>query len=173
MAWYYNKYRCDRCHYIWTDEWSCACDDDCPRCGARHMQPYDYEDLSVVVEALSDGQFAVSWSPQYAEDTPCYVESPAVATAEQAEKLARLARNVVWPNDSGQPNGWLSDVADRVIGLGKSDFDLVDVYGFEGDLQKLYPRNRHVREKIRQQLQILRDLGALEFVGDGRYKLAA
>lgn len=32
------------------------------------------------------------------------------------------------------------------------------------------PANRHVRDKIRQQLQVLRDLGLLEFLGAGSYK---
>jgi hypothetical protein len=35
---------------------------------------------------------------------------------------------------------------------------------------KRYPRNRHVREKLRQQLQRLRDLGLVEFLGQGRYR---
>lgn len=33
-----------------------------------------------------------------------------------------------------------------------------------------YPENHHIREKIRQQLQLLRDKGIIEFVGRGRYK---
>jgi type II restriction enzyme len=32
-------------------------------------------------------------------------------------------------------------------------------------LAKLHPNNTHVRDKIRQQLQILRDLGLLDFLG--------
>ena len=32
--------------------------------------------------------------------------------------------------------------------------------------------NRHVRPKIRQQLQVLRDLGLLDFLGGGSYRLA-
>ena len=32
---YLNRYRCDDCDVSWEDEWSCMCDDDCPRCGAR------------------------------------------------------------------------------------------------------------------------------------------
>jgi len=31
--------------------------------------------------------------------------------------------------------------------------------------------NHNIRPKIRQQLQILRDLGFLEFLGDGSYRL--
>ena len=34
------------------------------------------------------------------------------------------------------------------------------------------PGNRHVRDKIRQQLQVLRDLGFMEFLGGGRYRIA-
>jgi len=35
----------------------------------------------------------------------------------------------------------------------------------------LYPQNAHVRDKIRQQLQVLRDLRLLEFLGSGSYRL--
>ena len=41
-----NHYTCDRCGYEWQDEWSCACDDDCPSCGARHMSPHESEQIS-------------------------------------------------------------------------------------------------------------------------------
>ena len=40
-----NFYRCARCSHQWTDEWSAQCDDDCPKCGARHMSPYKSEDV--------------------------------------------------------------------------------------------------------------------------------
>jgi DNA-directed RNA polymerase subunit RPC12/RpoP len=39
-----NFYRCARCSNEWEDVWSAACDDDCPKCGARHMSPYKSED---------------------------------------------------------------------------------------------------------------------------------
>jgi predicted nucleic acid-binding Zn-ribbon protein len=45
MAWFRNFYRCARCGHEWTDEWSAMCEDDCPRCEARHMSPYKSEDL--------------------------------------------------------------------------------------------------------------------------------
>lgn len=32
-----NHYTCPTCNLQWEDEWSATCDDDCPRCGARHM----------------------------------------------------------------------------------------------------------------------------------------
>ena len=36
-----------------------------------------------------------------------------------------------------------------------------------------FPENRHVREKLRQQLQRLRDLGLVLFLGAGRYRRLA
>ena len=42
---------------------------------------------------------------------------------------------------------------------------------FEERLSRLYPGNHNVRPKIRQQLQVLRDRGWLEFVGRGRYRV--
>ena len=53
----------------------------------------------------------------------------------------------------------------------RPEFDLAEVYKSEEKLAKLHPANRHVRDKIRQQLQVLRDLGILEFLGRGEYRL--
>jgi len=60
-------------------------------------------------------------------------------------------------------------VLNIVRGLGKAEFTLAEVYAHEADLARLHPDNRHVRDKIRQQLQILRNLGFVEFLGGGRY----
>lgn len=57
-----------------------------------------------------------------------------------------------------------------VRALNKNEFILQDVYAFAAHLAKLHPANRHVRNKIRQQLQVLRDLGLVEFLGRGRYR---
>jgi len=66
--------------------------------------------------------------------------------------------------------GWTADVLACLDKLKKPKFTLHDVYVFEGELKALHPGNFHIRDKIRQQLQILRDNGALEFLGDGRYR---
>ena len=39
-----NFYQCYRCNHEWEDVWSATCDDDCPRCHARHCSPYKSED---------------------------------------------------------------------------------------------------------------------------------
>jgi len=56
--------------------------------------------------------------------------------------------------------------------LKKKQFSVLDAYSLEPELSKLHPANQHVRPKIRQQLQVLRDLGLLEFLGDGHYRLS-
>lgn len=68
--------------------------------------------------------------------------------------------------------GWLLDVMMCVENLGRREFSLNEVYGFEDTLSKKHPDNRHIKDKIRQQLQFLRDKGYLEFVERGRYRLA-
>jgi 2-iminoacetate synthase ThiH len=60
---------------------------------------------------------------------------------------------------------------DRFQSLHKMEFTLADVYVHAASLAKLHPANCHVQPKIRQQLQMLRDLGLLEFLGGGAYRL--
>jgi type II restriction enzyme len=55
--------------------------------------------------------------------------------------------------------------------LGKNEFSLAEVYAAEGTLARLHPENRHVRDKIRQPLQVLRNLGLVEFLGRGAYRI--
>jgi len=73
--------------------------------------------------------------------------------------------------ESLESRGWLADVLGKVRELDKEEFTLADIYTFESELSKLHPRNMHVRPKIRQQLQVLRDHGVLEFTGRGEYRV--
>ncbi|MFQ3591410.1 MAG: DpnI domain-containing protein [Chloracidobacterium sp.] len=67
--------------------------------------------------------------------------------------------------------GWTLDVLNALRRLGKAEFATTDAYSFARDLEQLHPDNRHVRDKIRQQLQVLRDLGLLVHVERGRWRL--
>lgn len=83
MAWFLNHYTCYRCDRNWTDQWSCMCDDDCPRCGARHTSPHESKDLTTVIER--EGlHFVVRWSPETAEHDPDYRELGRFKTRKQA-----------------------------------------------------------------------------------------
>ena len=84
MAWFRNHYICERCDSTWTDEWSCMCDDDCRYCGARHMSPFDSDDLTEVI-AEKKGDFVVLWSPETAEHHADYRELGRFATRAAAE----------------------------------------------------------------------------------------
>jgi type II restriction enzyme len=67
--------------------------------------------------------------------------------------------------------GWTLDVFRMIHQIGQKQFSLQDIYRYESDLSSLYPDNRNVRPKIRQQLQVLRDYGFLKFEGRGLYRL--
>lgn len=71
-----------------------------------------------------------------------------------------------------ESRGWLLEVLKCTEAIGRAEFELSDVYAFEPHLQRLFPGNQHVREKVRQQLQVLRDRGFIEFLGRGRYRTA-
>jgi len=84
MAWFRNYYKCAHCGGHWTDEWSCMCDDDCRYCGARHMSPYNSDDLTATV--VPDGnEFIVLWSPETAEHNADYRELGRFTTRAEAE----------------------------------------------------------------------------------------
>ena len=68
-----------------------------------------------------------------------------------------------------ESQGWLLDVLKCVEKIPTSPFSLSQVYAFEPDLKKKHPENHHIKDKIRQQLQVLRDKGFIDFVGRGRY----
>lgn len=67
--------------------------------------------------------------------------------------------------------GWILDTMNCIDSLNKNEFTLADVYSFENDLNVIHPENKNIKAKIRQQLQILRDKGYLEFAGKGVYRL--
>jgi len=67
--------------------------------------------------------------------------------------------------------GWPASVLAVVRKIGKTHFTLAEVYAYEEELHAAYPENSHVRAKIRQQLQVLRNLGYLEFIERGAYRM--
>jgi hypothetical protein len=83
MAWFLNLYKCERCRRRWADEWSCMCDDTCPRCGAQDMTPYESEELTTLIEEEGK-EFVVLWSPETAEHEPDYRELGRFPSREKA-----------------------------------------------------------------------------------------
>lgn len=87
--------------------------------------------------------------------------------------LESWRRSAFLDRDQPAGRGWLVDVMICVEQIEAETFSLADVYAFGERLQRLYPENRNVRAKIRQQLQLLRDNGYLEFLGNGKYRKRA
>jgi type II restriction enzyme len=99
------------------------------------------------IKIISDGEFC---SPR--------------AVRAQYQKLRPLQ------NLGVKKRGWTLDTLNALHTLKQEEFTLADAYSLVPALSKLHPANRHVHDKIRQQLQELRDLGFLEFLGRGRYR---
>ncbi len=85
--------------------------------------------------------------------------------------LAEWKRTLFLRDEGTEARGWLVEVMKCVESIGKQEFDLNDVYAFEKRLSGIFPGNKHVKDKIRQQLQFLRDRGYLDFVSRGHYRL--
>jgi hypothetical protein len=67
-------------------------------------------------------------------------------------------------------SGWRLDTFKVVSEIPTNIFQLEQIYAYKQRLQKLHPKNRYIEDKIRQQLQELRDLGLIEFLGGGVYR---
>ena len=65
--------------------------------------------------------------------------------------------------------GWKLEVFNCLESIENRTFLLNEAYAFEEVLSQKYPDNRNIKDKIRQQLQYLRDLGLIEFKGQGVY----
>jgi hypothetical protein len=42
---YVNYYRCPYDGTEWADVWSCCCNDMCPKCGTKDIEPYKSEEV--------------------------------------------------------------------------------------------------------------------------------
>jgi type II restriction enzyme len=91
----------------------------------------------------------------------------------QAKKeiLTQWTKTLFLRDERTEARGWLVEVMKCVELVGRKEFNLDEIYKFEDRLSATYPNNKHVKEKIRQQLQVLRDRGYLDFRSRGSYRL--
>lgn len=69
-----------------------------------------------------------------------------------------------------ESRGWLLDVLNCVNSIKDEEFTLQDIYRFSETLRKKHLSNNNIEAKIRQQLQLLRDKGFIEFLDRGHYR---
>jgi phosphatidylserine/phosphatidylglycerophosphate/cardiolipin synthase-like enzyme len=71
-------------------------------------------------------------------------------------------------------SGWLQLTMEGIARIRSDTFTMNEVFAACAPLAaSRFPDNRHVREKLRQQMQRLRDLGLVLFLGNGRYERLA
>lgn len=72
-------------------------------------------------------------------------------------------------NIDSQKSKWKMEIL-KIIDQLDSKFELQDVYQYSRKLEMLFPDNNHVKDKIRQQLQFIRDDGIIVFLSAGKYE---
>lgn len=99
---------------------------------------------------------------------PCVVNGIPVPQ-EQIQRFWSVTEAL--ENIEGATRGWIAVTLGIVDSIGSSLFSLHDVYAYEARASRLFPNNKNVKAKLRQQLQLLRDMGLIEFRGRGSYAL--
>lgn len=90
-------------------------------------------------------------------------------TMPVADVISKYKRVYSLQTKSMESRGWLVDTLHLVERL-EETFTLKQMYDFCEELKIKHPNNNHIKDKIRQQLQYLRDKGFVEFKGNGVYK---
>ena len=100
-------------------------------------------------------------------DYDAYLVTATPARAELFESSLNFLIQVTNGNQQREQikeGSWLAEVLKCIQKLGTKKFNLNQVYQYENELSKIFPNNKHIKAKIRQQLQILREKGLIEFI---------
>jgi hypothetical protein len=127
--------------------------------GATHVpKPWALEELQSLREPVALLREALPSMPRVP------------SAADQPQRIS--LRPSVFRKLVGEFTGWLQLTLEGVSAIEKPIFSLEEVWTASAPLAaQRFPNNRFPRPKIRQQLQRLRDLGILQFLGGGRYEL--
>lgn len=92
---------------------------------------------------------------------------------EPKEKVLSQWRKTLFLREEKEisAKGWMLDIMRCIEKLNKPNFTLNEIYVFERELSRKHQDNRHIKDKIRQQLQLLRDRNYLKFLGQGKYQI--
>ena len=127
--------------------------------GARHAtKPWRLDELESLREPVEILRRSLPRMPRIPSAT------------DQPAKLA--LRRSAFQKFIGGFHGWLRLTFEGVASLGKAEFTLNELFAACTPLiARQFPENNFPRPKVRQQLQRLRDLGVVRFLGNGRYEL--
>ncbi len=92
------------------------------------------------------------------------------AATNKNQVLETWNKTILLRTKSIESKGWTLDILRCVDEISQNEFTLDEVYKFEEALKLKHPDNNFVKDKIRQQLQVLRDMNVIEFVSRGKYR---
>jgi hypothetical protein len=125
---------------------------------AEQPQRWTFSELEKLKEPVS--VFRASLPPAAPTYTTGEVEHAEMALPP--EQWVRLSSNLP---------GWMLLTVEGVMGQSSHEFSIQDIYRTcLPVIATRYPANKFPRQKLRQQLQRIRDLGMIEFLGGGRYR---
>ncbi len=90
--------------------------------------------------------------------------------SDRSKVLETWNKTVFLRDETPKAKGWTLDVLKCIDRIDAIEFSLDEVYKFETELKLNHPENNFVKDKIRQQLQVLRDKNIIEFVSKGKYR---
>ncbi len=96
-----------------------------------------------------------------------------IKNGEEIDKLSvfqKVAQSNLLEFNDIHTRGWVFDILNCINHISTNVFSLADVYLFASYLAVKHPQNKNIKAKIRQQLQVLRDLNFIEFLGQGKYR---
>lgn len=107
------------------------------------------------------------------EGVPQYGKIFLIRDGQSVDKLQvvdHFKRTLALRTSDITKRGWLFDVLRCIERIPSNDFTLQQMYAFVNELSIKHPENKFVADKIRQQLQVLRDKGVIEFTTRGNYR---
>lgn len=88
---------------------------------------------------------------------------------DKKDVLNSWAKTSFLSQQKKENRGWLIEIMRIIDKIPYSNFKLDDMYKFESELKAKFPNNNFIKDKIRQQLQVMRDKGIIEFRERGCY----
>lgn len=88
---------------------------------------------------------------------------------DRSKVLSEWKKTEFLSEQERESRGWTIEIMKVLDKIHSTRFDLKEVYQYEKLLHGKFPNNNFVKDKIRQQLQVLRDKGIIEFKGRGHY----